>query len=281
MISELFKKTRSISLEVKSSEADTRPNAIITCKSCGKLLAQKHFSKNNFVCPSCGNYGRIPAKQRILDICDENTFVQMNEDLQGLNPLQFEGYNTKLRKSQEISGLKEAILTGTAKIDGMNVAIGFMATDFFMGSLNTVVGEKITRLIEFAIKERLPVVLIIASGGARLQEGMMSLIQMAKVSAVLKKHSDEGLLYVPVLTDPTMGGVTASFAMLGDIILAEKGANIGFAGLRVIESTIGETLDKDFQSAENALKNGFVDKIFERENLKSTLSEVLALHTEV
>lgn len=281
MIADLFKKTREDSLEIKSSGALKRQNSIITCKKCGKLLVSKSYEENNFTCPACNSYGRMTAKQRISRVCDEGSFVEINEDLQGLNPLKFEGYAEKLKKTQEKTGLKEAVLTGTAKIEGKDVAIGLLSSDFFMGSLNTAVGEKISRLFELAILERLPVVMIIASGGARLHEGMMSLVQMAKVSAVCKKHSDAGLLYISVLTDPTMGGVTASFATLGDIILAEKGASIGFAGLRVIESTVGETLDSDFQSAENALKNGFVDKVFDREELKPLLANILSLHMEV
>lgn len=211
---------------------------------------------------------------------DEGTFVEFDKDIFTANPLDFEGYEDKISELREKTGLSEAVVTGSCKIGGMPCMIGVMDSKFLMASMGSVVGEKLTRMFEYATEKRLPVVLFTASGGARMHEGIFSLMQMAKVSGAVKLHSDAGLLYITVLTDPTTGGVTASFAMLGDIILSEPGALIGFAGRRVIEGTIGEKLPGDFQSAEFNLKNGFVDAIVSRDELKSTLSLLLTMHKE-
>ena len=211
---------------------------------------------------------------------DEGTFVEFDKDIFTANPLNFEGYEDKISELREKTGLSEAVITGSCKIGGMPCMIGVMDSKFLMASMGSVVGEKLTRMFEYATEKRLPVVLFTASGGARMHEGIFSLMQMAKVSGAVKLHSDAGLLYITVLTDPTTGGVTASFAMLGDIILSEPGALIGFAGRRVIEGTIGEKLPGDFQSAEFNLKNGFVDAIVSRDELKSTLSLLLTMHKE-
>lgn len=205
-------------------------------------------------------------------VLDKNSFVEMDTDLPVSDPLGFPGYETKLAHMKEVTDLDEAVITGTGRINGEPVAIGVMASTFLMGSMGEVVGEKLTRLIEHATKEELPLVVFCCSGGARMQEGIVSLMQMAKTSAALKRHSDAGLIYISVLTDPTTGGVVASFAMLGDVILAEPGALIGFAGPRVIEQTIGQKLPEGFQRAEFLLEHGFVDKIVKRSRLKSVLT---------
>lgn len=206
---------------------------------------------------------------------DRNSFEEWDEELAGGNPLDFPEYEEKRKRLQESTGLKEAVITGAAKIAGQRIAIGAMSPDFLMGSMGTAVGEKITRMIERATEERLPVILFCCSGGARMQEGIFSLMQMAKTSQALKRHDEAGLLYVSVLTDPTTGGVTASFAMLGDVILAEPGALIGFAGARVIRQTIGGRLPEGFQSAEFLQKHGFVDRIVRREQMRRTLAVIL------
>lgn len=206
--------------------------------------------------------------------------MEYDDGLFTANPLQFEGYEGKISELRDKTGLQEAVVTGACKIGGIPCMLGVMDSQFLMASMGSVVGEKLTRLFERAIEERLPVVLFTASGGARMHEGILSLMQMAKVSGAVKRHSDAGLLYITVLTDPTTGGVTASFAMLGDIILSEPGALIGFAGRRVIEGTIGEKLPNDFQSAEFNLKNGFVDAIVPRGELHEKLALLLTLHKE-
>lgn len=218
------------------------------------------------------------ARRRIEMVTDEGSFEEWDRDLQGGNPLEYKGYEEKLEKLQEKTGLQEAVVTGKAKIDGREVAIGVCDGRFLMASMGEAVGEKIARAVERATKERLPVILFACSGGARMQEGIVSLMQMAKTSAALKRHSDAGLLYISVLTDPTTGGVTASFAMLGDVILAEPKALIGFAGPRVIEQTIGQKLPEGFQRSEFLLEHGFLDAIVERSRMKETLSEILELH---
>ena len=211
-------------------------------------------------------------------VTDEGSFEEWDSDLQGGNPVEYKGYEEKLEKLQEKTGLSEAVITGKAKIDGRETAIGVCDGRFLMASMGEAVGEKIARAVERATEERLPVILFACSGGARMQEGIVSLMQMAKTSAALKHHSDAGLLYISILTDPTTGGVTASFAMLGDVILAEPKALIGFAGPRVIEQTIGQKLPEGFQRAEFLLEHGFLDAIVERPQMKAVLSKILALH---
>ncbi len=220
----------------------------------------------------------MPALERIRMIADEGSFEEWDRELKPVNPMRYKGYLDKLRQQQEKTGLKEAVVTGKAKIDGTEAVLGVCDSRFLMASMGENVGEKIARAVERATKMRLPVILFAASGGARMQEGIVSLMQMAKTSAVLKRHSEAGLLYISVLTDPTTGGVTASFAMLGDIILAEPGALIGFAGPRVIEQTIGQKLPKGFQRSEFLLEHGFLDGIVERKRLRESLSQILKLH---
>lgn len=248
-----------------------------TCKKCGKEYSVSKLLKTNLVCPECHYYFRMNAMQRIALIADED-FEEFDADLKSENILQFPGYDEKLQKALETNDKNEAVTCGICTIGGHKAAIFVMDSTFMMGSMGTVVGEKITRLFEFATKEHLPVVGFTSSGGARMQEGIFSLMQMAKVSGAVKRHSDAGLLYITVLTDPTTGGVTASFAMEGDITIAEPNALIGFAGARVVEQTTGQALPKGFQRAEFMLDHGFVDLIEERDKLKDTLASILKLH---
>lgn len=250
------------------------------CNACKSAVFVEEVKKNRYICPHCGNYFRIHAYRRVEMIVDPGTFEEWDTDMEIRNPLHYKGYEDKIRGLQEKTGLKEAVVTGYGEIKGNPSVIAICDGRFLMASMGEAVGEKITRAVERATKMRLPVVIFACSGGARMQEGMVSLMQMAKTSAALKRHSDAGLLYVSVLTDPTTGGVTASFAMLGDIILAEPNALIGFAGPRVIEQTIGQKLPKGFQRAEFLLEHGFIDKIVEREKQRDFLGKILSLHRE-
>ncbi len=278
----VFKKTR-IAVGRKNYITFTRrpevPEGLLRkCNKCGGAIIAEDVKKDHYICPKCGGYFRVHARRRIEMVTDEGSFEEWDSDLQGGNPLEYKGYEEKLEKLQEKTGLSEAVITGKAKIDGHETAIGVCDGRFLMASMGEAVGEKIARAVERATEERLPVILFACSGGARMQEGIVSLMQMAKTSAALKRHSDAGLLYISVLTDPTTGGVTASFAMLGDVILAEPKALIGFAGPRVIEQTIGQKLPEGFQRAEFLLEHGFLDAIVERPQMKAVLSKILALH---
>ncbi|SCJ47438.1 Acetyl-coenzyme A carboxylase carboxyl transferase subunit beta [uncultured Clostridium sp.] len=250
----------------------------VKCDSCGKILYKKVLEENYKICNHCGGYFRLGAFERIAQISDRGSFKEFNSSISSRNPMDFEGYDKKLKSNREKSGLTEAVITGKCKINGIEVIVAVMDSNFLMGSMGIAVGEKITLAIEKATREKLPIIIFTTSGGARMQEGIFSLMQMAKVSSAIAKHNDKGLLYITVLTDPTTGGVTASFASLGDIILAEPKALVGFAGRRVIEGTIKEKLPDDFQSAEFLLENGFVDKIVKREEMKRTLYKLLKLH---
>ena len=278
----VFKKTR-IAVGRKNYITFTRrpevPEGLLRkCNKCGGAIIAEDVKKDHYICPKCGGYFRVHARRRIEMVTDEGSFEEWDSDLQGGNPLEYKGYEEKLEKLQEKTGLSEAVITGKAKIDGRETAIGVCDGRFLMASMGEAVGEKIARAVERATEERLPVILFACSGGARMQEGIVSLMQMAKPSAALKHHSDAGLLYISILTDPTTGGVTASFAMLGDVILAEPKALIGFAGPRVIEQTIGQKLPEGFQRAEFLLEHGFLDAIVERPQMKAVLSKILALH---
>lgn len=278
----VFKKTR-IAVGRKNYITFTRrpevPEGLLRkCNKCGGAIIAEDVKKDHYICPKCGGYFRVHARRRIEMVTDEGSFEEWDSDLQGGNPLEYKGYEEKLEKLQEKTGLSEAVITGKAKIDGRETAIGVCDGRFLMASMGEAVGEKIARVVERATEERLPVILFACSGGARMQEGIVSLMQMAKTSAALKHHSDAGLLYISILTDPTTGGVTASFAMLGDVILAEPKALIGFAGPRVIEQTIGQKLPEGFQRAEFLLEHGFLDAIVERPQMKAVLSKILALH---
>jgi acetyl-CoA carboxylase carboxyl transferase subunit beta len=293
----LFKKTKYITLSVKpleenngipkveTDESKIKPNIPSgmweKCDKCGEILYKKDLEDNGRVCPKCNSHLRLSARERINQIIDEGTFKEYDSNLRSGNPLKFPDYDKKVNMAQHSSGLVEGVVTGKGKIDGNEAVIAVMDSNFMMGSMGSVVGEKITRAVENATKSKLPIIIFTTSGGARMQEGIYSLMQMAKVSAALAVHSEKKLLYVTVLTDPTTGGVTASFAMLGDIIISEPGALIGFAGKRVIEQTIKQKLPDEFQKAEFLLEHGFVDKIVPRNKMKKTLGHILFIHKEV
>lgn len=298
-LKEMFKKTKYISLNNTSikendynrytqEEEDSQksvdscpsiPNgAWIKCDSCGKTLFCEDVVSNFNCCPNCNFHFRIGANKRIHMVVDEESFQELSRYKNTNNVLDFPGYDEKIRNLQLRTGMLEAVVIGEGRINNYPVVIACMDGAFLMGSMGQVVGEKITLAIEYALKKSLPLIIFSTSGGARMQEGIISLMQMAKTSAALKRHSDAGLLYISVLADPTTGGVTASFAMLGDIILAEPGALIGFAGPRVIEQTIRQKLPEGFQKAEFLLEKGFVDRIVKRENLKAELGTILSMH---
>ena len=276
-----FKRTIARSAKTTENMKPEVPDGILKkCNSCKAAVFVDEVKKNHYICPHCGNYFRIHARRRIEMLADEGSFVEWNEKLPISNPLGYNGYEDKVKKLQERTKLDEAIVTGKAEIGGIPVVLGVCDSRFLMASMGENVGEKIAQAVEKATEEKLPVILFACSGGARMQEGIVSLMQMAKTAAALKRHSDAGLLYISVLTNPTTGGVTASFAMLGDIILAEPGALIGFAGPRVIEQTIRQKLPKGFQKSEFLLEHGFIDQIVERKDMKERLALLLKIHCE-
>ena len=279
----MFKKTKIISrIQSHSSVHGPRPEVpeglLRKCNKCGAAIIAEEVKRDGYICPKCGGYFRVHAYRRIQMVADPDTFEEWDHDLTGGNPMHYRGYEEKVHALQEKTGLQEAVVTGKCRINGKETVLSVCYGRFMMSSMGCAVGEQITRAVENATEKRLPVIIFACSGGARMQEGITSLMQMAKTSAALKRHSDAGLLYVSVLTEPTTGGVTASFAMLGDVILAEPGALIGFAGPRVIEQTIHQKLPKGFQRAEFLLEHGFVDDIVKRENLKETLGKILTFH---
>ena len=267
--------------EVQSDNKPYIPDELwVKCPICKNVILSSDLEDNYKVCIKCGYHFRIPARQRIEMTVDEGSFEEFDKDMMSNNIIDFPEYTRKLKNAKINSGENESVITGVCTIGGQKTVIAVMNSQFMMGSMGTVTGEKITRAFEYASENRLPVVIFTVSGGARMQEGILSLMQMAKTSGAVKLHSDKGLLYITVLTDPTTGGVTASFAMEGDIILSEPHALIGFAGPRVIEQTIRQKLPKDFQSAEFLLEKGFVDAVVERKNMKDTLAKLLKLHSE-
>lgn len=278
-ISDWFKKEKQDQAPIKPSRKRAVPEGIWSqCASCKSIIYQKELFENKFVCPSCRHHYQLSAPQRIDLLIDKETFKETESKLSSMDPLKFKArkrYTESLDKAKRTTGLKEAIVTGTGGIGGHAAAIAVMDFRFVGGSMGSAVGEKIVRLINLALKERLPVVIVTASGGARMQEGMLSLMQMAKTAAAIEKLNRDGLPYVCVLTDPTTGGVTASFATLADIIIAEPKALIGFTGPRVIEQTIKQKLPKNFQSSEQMLKHGQIDMVIDRNELKPTLSRIL------
>ena len=260
----------------KNTKVRNVPEGLLKkCNKCGAAILAEDAVNNNYICPKCHGYFRMHAGRRIEMIADPGTFEEWDAKMDTSDPLNFPGYKNKLERQRSVTNLDEAVITGKGKILGKDVVIAVMGADFMMGSMGEVVGEKITRAVERATQMRLPIIIFTCSGGARMQEGIVSLMQMAKTSAALKRHDEAGLLYITVLTDPTTGGVTASFAMLGDVILAEPGALIGFAGPRVIEQTIGQKLPEGFQRAEFLLEHGFVDKIVERKKLRKVLVTII------
>ena len=275
----IFAKRRARLLAMKAMRDNYIPgDRLITCPKCGQESERRLVAQGLSVCPKCGYHWPIGAYYRLSTILDPGSFRELHPRLSAGDPLHFPGYQEKLDAAQHKTGLTEAVVTATGTIGGSRCVVGVLDSRFLMGSMSTAVGEKVTLAIEFAAKNKLPLILFSASGGARMQEGILSLMQMAKASAALARFSDKGLLYISVLTDPTTGGVTASFASLGDIILAEPGALIGFAGPRIIQQTIGETLPEGFQRAEYQESHGFVDAVVPREKMRDTLSQLLRLH---
>jgi len=252
----------------------------LKCPKCGEVVYRDDVKAHGYVCPKCEGYFRIGTKTRIRMVADTGTFQEWFTDLETENPLEYPGYEEKIANLQEKTKLHEAVTVGKCMVNGLETVLGVCDARFLMGSMGYVVGEKITRAFERATEEKLPVVLFTSSGGARMQEGIVSLMQMAKTSAAIRKHSEAGLFYLPVLTDPTTGGVTASFAMLGDVILAEPGALIGFAGPRVIAQTIGQKLPEGFQRAEFLVEKGMIDGVVERQELKETVWKLLKIHQD-
>ena len=279
-LKDMFKKTsgRSHYISLRNSRPEVPTGLLRKCNKCGAAIIAEDVKKGYYICPKCHGYFRVHAYRRIEMIADEGSFEEWNKEMDFVNPLDFKGYEEKIRQLKERTNLNEAVVTGKVLINGNPAVVGVCDGRFMMSSMGWIVGEKIARAVERATEEKLPVIIFTCSGGARMQEGIVSLMQMAKTSAALKKHSDAGQLYVSVLTDPTTGGVTASFAMLGDVILAEPKALVGFAGPRVIEQTIGQKLPKGFQRSEFLLDHGFVDRIVEREELKDVLSQILEMH---
>ncbi|NLN04461.1 MAG: acetyl-CoA carboxylase carboxyltransferase subunit beta [Clostridiaceae bacterium] len=278
----LFKKTSNVLENVGEASKYIKPQVPedlwISCTNCKTLILKEELLANNKICPNCSFYYRLTPRERLAMMVDEDSFVEHDKNLVSKNILKFPEYDSKLKKAKESSKENEAVVCGVGRIKGIECALFVMNSEFMMGSMGVVVGEKITRLFEHATQNRLPVIGFTVSGGARMQEGVLSLMQMAKTSCAAKRHSDAGLLYITVLTDPTTGGVTASFAMEGDIILAEPGALIAFTGPRVIEQTIKQKLPEGFQRAEFLLEKGFIDAIVERKELRDTLANILKLH---
>ena len=275
MIVDQIKKRENKLINNKNSRIDIPVGKWVKCENCKEILYKENLRNNLSVCPNCGHYFRMHIGRRLEQIIDEGTYKRFNLNIDTTNPLGLEDYEKKIKSLREKTRLEEAVSCGIGKINGEDVVICIMDSGFLMGSMGAVVGEKITYSIEKAIEFKMPIVIFCCSGGARMQEGIMSLMQMAKTTSAISKLNEAGLLYITVLTDPTTGGVTASFAMLGDVILAEPGALIGFAGPRVIEQTIGQKLPEGFQRAEFLLEHGFVDKIVERKKLRKVLVTII------
>lgn len=280
MLRELFKKDKQQIRQIEKRSKQVRvpevPEGLFQkCDACGKAVYTEDLVAQYSICPNCGHYFRIGARTRLAMILDPGSFKEWDVGLPETDPLHFPGYQKKLQHLKKVTGLDEAVITGIGTIKGKQTVIAVMSSQFLMGSMGSVVGEKLTRAIEAATQRKLPIIIFCCSGGARMQEGIFSLMQMAKTAAALKRHDAAGLLYISVLTDPTTGGVTASFAMLGDVILAEPGALIGFAGPRVIEQTIGQKLPEGFQRSEFLLEHGLIDKIVERKYMRQMLSFLL------
>lgn len=284
MLEDLFKvvKTRAENdnMVEKKSKVTIPDDLLFKCPRCNNVMFMDDFEGASKVCCECSYHARLTARERLNITIDKGTFVEYDANMTSKNPIGFDGYEEKIAKMQESTGLKDAVITGECHIRNKHCVIAVMDSHFMMASMGSVVGEKITRAFERAAEKNLPIVIFTASGGARMQEGIVSLMQMAKTSAAVARHSEKGLLYITVLTDPTTGGVTASFASLGDIIIAEPKVLVGFAGRRVIEGTIKQRLPDDFQSAEFLLEHGFVDMIVNRKNMRRMISRLIRLHTK-
>ena len=278
MVIDKIKKRESSVVTNRKSSVDIPVGKWVKCDKCKEIIYKETIRDNYSICPNCGHYFRVHIGRRIEQILDKDTYKRFDLNIDTTNPLELDEYTKKLKALREKTGLEEAVACGTGKINGEEVVICIMDSAFLMGSMGIVVGEKITYSIEQAIEKKLPLIIFTVSGGARMQEGIFSLMQMAKTTAALTKLNEAGLLYISVLTDPTYGGVTASFASLGDVILAEPHAMIGFAGQRVIEQTISEKLPEGFQTAEFLLEHGFIDKIVERKDLKETIYKLIKFH---
>ena len=278
MIIDKIKKRENPEEEENIQKGDIPIGKWVKCEKCKEIIYKETLHQNYSVCPNCNNHFRLSSRRRVAQIIDEGTFLEFDLNLPDNNPLHLEEYVKKLEVLREKTGIDEAVKCGTGKINGEDVVLCVMDSNFFMGSMGKIVGEKITYSIEKAIELKLPIIIFCVSGGARMQEGMISLMQMAKTSSAISKLNEAGLLYISVLTDPTYGGVTASFAMLGDIILAETNAMVGFAGPRVIKQTINQDLPEGFQTSEFLLEHGFVDKVVPRSEMKDTLHKLILLN---
>ncbi|WP_226528537.1 acetyl-CoA carboxylase, carboxyltransferase subunit beta [Metabacillus niabensis] len=283
MLKDLFtkpkpKKKKYASIPSEQAKQDVPEGIVIKCPSCKKIMYTKELMKNVKVCMNCSYHHQMNARERIASLLDENSFVEYDKEMISENPLNFPGYEEKLEKDRQKTNQNEAVVTGEGTINGFRTSVAIMDASFRMGSMGSVVGEKITRAIETANEKGLPIIIFTASGGARMQEGVLSLMQMAKTSSALKLFSDNGGLIISVMTHPTTGGVSASFASLGDYNFAEPGALIGFAGRRIIEQTIREELPEDFQTAEFLLKHGQLDAVINRQDLKEKLGNILDIH---
>lgn len=280
----IIDKVRKVNIDDKvqflrnEKAADMMIGKWVKCEKCKEIIYKEELHNNFSVCPNCSKHFRLSSRRRIKQIADENTFVEFGNNIITKDPLQFKGYLRKVETLKEKTNINEAVRCGTCEIEGERAVLAIMDSNFLMGSMGSAVGEKITLAVETSIEKRLPLVIFCVSGGARMQEGIVSLMQMAKTSSALSRLDKAGLLYISVLTDPTTGGVTASFASLGDIILAEPDALIGFAGPRVIEQTIKQKLPPNFQKSEFLLEHGFIDKIVERKDMKNTIAKIIKLH---
>lgn len=278
MVIDKIKKRQINNDKTVTNKVDIPVGKWVKCDKCGEIIYKETIHKNFSICPYCNNYFRLSSRRRLNQIVDEGSFVPFELNIETSNPLNMDEYVKKIEGLREKTGLNEAVICGTSKINGESNVICIMDGNFLMGSMGSIVGEMITYSIEKAIEMKLPLIIFSVSGGARMQEGIISLMQMAKTTAALAKLDKAGLLYISVLTDPTYGGVTASFASVADIILAEPGAMIGFAGPRVIKQTIGQELPEGFQTSEFLLEHGFIDRIVERQNMKNELGKLLKLH---
>ncbi|WP_075620055.1 acetyl-CoA carboxylase, carboxyltransferase subunit beta [Paenisporosarcina indica] len=283
IIRDIFSKNRKkkyATIPSKASKTDVPEGIMTKCPECKHIGLTKDLVNNKKVCIACNHHYKMTAYERVAIFLDEGSFQSMDDHLQTVNPLNFPGYTEKIKADSAKTGLNEAVLTGTGSLDGQKIVVAIMDAHFRMGSMGSVVGEKITRAVEEATKQGVPFIIFTASGGARMQEGVLSLMQMAKTSVALKRHSDKGHLFISILTHPTTGGVSASFASIGDINLAEPKALIGFAGRRVIEQTVREKLPEDFQTAEFLLAHGQLDAVVHRLSMKETVSTLVKLHTK-